>query len=1024
MNSILLFILLITLDCGHFIILINMNIDNTGNMNLQTRLKFIQYNCNNKSNLTPDIGPCISNTKQNILMTLNETFALPDLSIYRLAGIRHSNPMSRGLCLFISDHLRHYTDVFYSAYTINGLITLPSNNMDKEAMTIAFIATYRSPSLDPQQEEEFFDDLNKVCCELLEKSPLVYLMGDLNVFKNRYYKDDINKIANTPQCKNSRAYFKFMQALPGPTHHYISEPTHFPHQSSTATCAQLDYLLVLYAGETYPSGKSSTWITTSDHRALICQINVPYLANVKIRFSNHIRYINTDFKFLDFLIYSEASKLKWHPEVTWDNLTRLEILKDHLIQAHSLEVKQNKPSGTSNFESKIKILQNKAMIARKKGDWANYTTLISDIKEAITRKATTALNDCDQDQDKASGLFYKWAGSILKPCKAEQGKYTMTNKSVHEVTSPINENYIDNNPIIPDFRASSDEEKSKLIRACQKFNFKKVLGKIKKVPPWFKQIKNTIVYLAERLTLAVILGENYPPCLKLCQADILPSRSIFQMLNPFSKLVESFFADQLQSLLSDCQNFAYRPLLSCTSLMMLQFDYIARKPLLYGFNGDLKKAFDRLSRKLVYDRIQNSALANIIWSWLDRRSSPYFLWWRGEYNCVSRDDFNRGCPPGSICGPVTYILGQSDHLNFTKALFKALFADDSLPLTEDPNDMIEDAENFANFAHNNGMSLHTEGDKAAVFMVFGKGAVVEPLQEISLLTDFGRVDVKRTWKIRQLGFDVAAHQANGRALVMLDRLIDKLKHASIAMRVLSAGTLSSTMISLVRTYLISLVSYGIICWYPLMSVYDPAQIKAVRYWYYSVICYICSDTKQLLSWSISSHTMALGHSCEIRFKELCGLPTLEELCIASAKAHYQQIRQMLKLGWLDRIVYETARDKLVYLCVPQIQKKFISPLRVCIDILDKFGCDKLFFDTKDSWLVKLEVEDLLKDISKEEIRLFQRSMTIMHFQIEKEYFKRVKKGDKIRQFFEQKEKVVRKLLKRYRRFSTKNILRL
>ena len=1000
----------------------NMN-NNRQQYNLQKRLKFISYNCNNKSNLTPDIGPLLSNTKQNIIMCINETFALPDLSIYKLAGVRHSNPLSRGLSLFISDHLRHYTDVFYSKFTINGLMTLPSDD-NKEAMTIGFIATYRSPSLGYDQEQEFFTDLNSVCCELLEKTSLVYTMGDFNVFRNRFNRDDPTKIANVPPCKNSLAYNKFINAFPGPIHHYINEPTHFPHQKNIKTCSQLDYLLVIYAGGEFPSGKSNLWITTSDHRALVCQINVPFLENIKIRFSNFSKFLHTDYSFIDALILKESSKMKWHPEVAWDNLTKLELLKDHLIQAHSLTLSQTRPTGTSKYESKIKILQNRAISSRKRGNWTEYADFCQKIKEAITLKATTALNQCDSDQDKSSGLFYKWAGSILKPCKAERGKYTMTNQTVKEVTDPINKNYIDPDPIIPNFRSSSEEQTSKLVRACQKFNFKKILGKIKKVPSWFKSIKNSVVYLAERLTLAVILDEDYPPILKLCQADILPSRSIFQMLNPFSKLVESFFADQLQMLLSDCQNFAYRPNLSTTSLMMLQFDFISRYPLLYGFNGDLQKAFDRLSRKLVYDRIQNSALANIVWSWLDRTDSPYFIWWRGIYNEISRNEFSRGCPPGSICGPVTYILGQSDHLNFTHALFKALFADDSLPLTEEITDMIEDAENFANFAYNNGMSLHTTGDKAAVFIAFGRGAVNESLGEISLSTDFGMVDVKRTWKIRQLGFDVFAHQSTGQAYILLDKLIDKLKHASIAMRILSVGTLSSTMISLVRTYLISLVSYGIICWYPIMSIYDPGQVKSVRYWYYSVVSYICTDTKQLLSWSNSSHTISMGHSCELKFKQLCGLPTLEELTIASAKAHYPQIRYMLKLGWLDRIVYETARQKLVYLCVPQIKKKFISPLKVCIDILDKFGYDKLFFETKDSFLVQIEIEEELKDLKKEEIRLFQRTMTIMHFQMEKEYMKRVKVGDKIKNFFETKGKEVRKLLKRYKRFCTKINLKL
>ena len=997
--------------------------DHTINSNLvDKKIKFIHWNANNKANLTPDLGPHLKNKKSNIFLSINESFALTDLSIYKLVGVRHQNLLTRGLSLYISDHLRHYTNIFFSKFTINGVITLPSNNPNKEPLSIGFVSTYRSPSLTLEQEIEFFTDLNQVQTELLEKTSLIYTMGDFNAWDKRFYKNDTTKVAPIQKTKNYHAYQSLLKSAPGPMHFYFQDtPTHFPYQKNIQTCSQLDYIYLIHASPDFPKGKETLWITSSDHRALILQINVPFVQNIKVRFNNYDKTINSDYTFIDYQIFTYSNSLKWDPESAWDNFTRIEILKNRLLRSHSLHLPQRRPTATKNYDSKIKILQNNANIARKKGDYEAYNKLVKEIQEAITNKAITALDHCGEDEDKQTGVFYRWAGSILKPCKSETGKYCMTDQTVKEITDPINSNYIDPDPILPTFRSSSLEQQKALIRACNKFNFARILGKIRKVPAWFKSCSNSVIYIAERLCLAIILEEDYPPVLKMCQADILPSRSIFQMLNPFSKLVENFFASELQKLLGDCENFAYRPNLSTTSLLLVQFDILARNKLVYGFNGDLKKAFDRLSRKLVYDRIQNSALANIIWSWLDRKDSPYYIHWRGDYSEISRDDFNRGCPPGSICGPITYILGQSDFLNFNGALFKALFADDSLPLYLDQVLGIDDAEQFVDFVNENGMEMHSTGSKAAVYIAFGKEAPKDTQNEWLLATNQGSVTVKRTWKIRQLGLDIAADPVTGRATILLEKLIDKLKHASVAIRVLATGTLTSLMIDLIRPYLISLISYCIVVWYPIMMIYDVDSVNRVRYWYYSVLCYACTDTKQLLSWSNSHHTLRKGHSCEQKFKDLCGLPTLEELYIASTKAHFPQIRNMVSKGWLDRIIWDN-RDKLHYLCKSQICKGLVSPLHAAVEVLNTFGYGKLYFDTKDSWLVSVEKELKELKVSNEEIRLFQRAITAQHFNIQAEYLKRTKVSDKIRNFVKNKEKHIRKILKRYKRCSKKTNL--
>ena len=288
-------------------------------------------------------------------------------------------------------------------------------------------------------------------------------------------------------------------------------------------------------------------------------------------------------------------------------------------------------------------------------------------------------------------------------------------------------------------------------------------------------------------------------------------------------MVESFLAKVVDKYVRGLENFAYRKGLSCTALLLRQFDVYSKEKVCYSFNGDLVKAFDRLSRKLVYDQITNPLVARIIWSWMDRSESPYFIKWREAVHTICRDKWNRGVEPGSILGPLLFIIGLNDRVLYERSLCKSLFADDGQPLYSKVSDMVLDAEKFIKYVYKNDMSLHLDGSKEASFLVCGWGSKTFKDLSIKLklqdqLPEVGDLTIKRSYSVKQLGVYIDMSGSN--AVFDLNELIKKLKHASIELRAASSWMLASECINLVSTYIVSLLRYAICVWYPVMMKYD------------------------------------------------------------------------------------------------------------------------------------------------------------------------------------------------------------
>ena len=203
----------------------------------------------------------------------------------------------------------------------------------------------------------------------------------------------------------------------------------------------------------------------------------------------------------------------------------------------------------------------------------------------------------------------------------------MVNKTVNEVTDEINSNYIaphTENHSWRDPPPFTDEDVDDVrVTLSERFSFSKNIRGLTKVPVYFKKCIDSSCEIAEALIEAMYETGVYPNCLKKSKCDILPSRSIFQNTRAHAKAIEGFFATYVRlKCTGGLENMAYREQLSTTALLINEFDALARHETLYGFNCDLKKAFDRLCRELVLDAIDNNFVKNIVSSWMDRAGAP------------------------------------------------------------------------------------------------------------------------------------------------------------------------------------------------------------------------------------------------------------------------------------------------------------------------------------------------------------------------------------------------------------------
>ena len=191
------------------------------------------------------------------------------------------------------------------------------------------------------------------------------------------------------------------------------------------------------------------------------------------------------------------------------------------------------------------------------------------------------------------------------------------------------------------------------------------------------------------------------------------------------------------------------------------------------------------------------------------------IYWRGKAYLIYREDWSRGVEPGSVLGPILFIVALDDRSFFCLSILKNIFADDSFPLYKSLKDMNSDAADFINRVYKYQMEIHTQGDKALTFSVFGKGAKEAPKDTI-IECDVGDIPcILKQTSIKQVGLEFSI-DASGIPICDMLGKISRLREAGHALRRISRNCLSSTAVHLIKTYIVTVISYAICIWYPNM----------------------------------------------------------------------------------------------------------------------------------------------------------------------------------------------------------------
>ena len=395
---------------------------------------------------------------------------------------------------------------------------------------------------------------------------------------------------------------------------------------------------------------------------------------------------------------------------------------------------------------------------------------------------------------------------------------------------------------------------------------------------------------------------------------------------------------------------------------------------------------------------------------------------------IDRNGWTRGVEPGSVLGPVVFILGLNDKQHYNLSILKSIFADDNFPLYPMLRDLRTDAALFANWVYDNSMELHRTGEKKWSFSVFGTDvSKLKDLDTTIIECDIGDLPCERAYGIKQLGlkFDI---DKNGIPIVDMSDKIARLKETCGALRRLSPTCLSSTSLHLIKFYVVTVVSYAICVWYPNLFYHknkvdnitrkdkirlakgdDPERevsravkyfctnsLEELRYWYISTLNYACYDNKTLMGWSNSSKSLARDASVAGKMCLLTGMPSLEELYIASCITHYKHFKNMYQKG-IGGLRADPSKPGSGSLRLNERSKKLIytgrelcgrvSPLKLLIANVNAIGDlnhdDDLEFDVSpsidDSLLVQLEKLCSAQEEPRAHVRQMQRILSLAFF---------------------------------------------
>ena len=353
---------------------------------------------------------------------------------------------------------------------------------------------------------------------------------------------------------------------------------------------------------------------------------------------------------------------------------------------------------------------------------------------------------------------------------------------------------------------------------------------------------------------------------------------------------------------------------------------------------------------------------------------------------------------------------------------------------ENIENLKDDASAFIAYIAKNDMKVHLTGKKAITYSIFGKEATIDQSTSITIPVDFVEgsrdIECKRAYSTKGLGLSYYVNQADGNLICDVSSIIGRLKETASALKHISADCLSSCAIHLIKTYLVSIIGFGITIWYPNLYMFlnspdnkerkkaiqewkdsqgenpnlkVPMNIRCkttnslaeLRYWYFSVQAYACFHDKSILGWTNSSRSISMESTIECKLRNLTGLPNLEELYVSSCMSHYAHFETMVSksvgnqrevgvdmhkpLGVLRRHV-RNSRSKFagrLQYFGKEIEGR-VSPLRLLIANANHcMGLGIVTPSAKDSFLI--QIENKTYGLSRQTIRAAQKIISLSYF---------------------------------------------